>query len=135
MSSMLCRFPIVHGALGWKRKDKRESSGNIELIVDDNIIEDSFTKEFLISYTVFTSTTSSDKERELIKNGTASVSVCDDDYPGRCLCVLFVPAVMIPGELLHYFSSVLHLIKSFRIYRHYEHPEKYLAVMVCDRLT
>ncbi len=53
-------------------------------------------------------------------------------FISRLLCLTAIPSYMIPGEILHFFSSAFGNILSIRIYSHYANPEKYLAALLLD---
>lgn len=65
---------------------------------------------------------------EKVLNGTAAgqptaTSEC------TTLCLMNVPAQMIPTDLLQYFGPNLNLISSIRIFRHAQYDNKYLAIV------
>lgn len=51
------------------------------------------------------------------------------DVSSCVLCLVLVPAHMIPTEILHFFSTVLGDIATISIFRHYWQPEKYFALI------
>lgn len=45
------------------------------------------------------------------------------------VCIVNVPAFLIPGDILKFFASYVAKMRVFNVYRHYSSPEVYLAVL------
>ena len=120
-----------HNILSFKTNNTINNSHINTISYNDNDINDNNNDNTIDNNNITTTDNYINHDDNTITNDKNS----HDKYDYRQLCLLNIPSIMIPIEILKFLKSNLQSIFKFEIFRHYNYLENYLAVITFSSNT